>query len=441
MKRNKIWIVPFLSIILITAVSIFYLNAIKNSMWEQAVASIFETTVQGSHSFDIYLSKDTEWLHHMTLNFSQMDSQDEKSIQSDLKHMSELESNYLVVNLEKGVLYSNHNENPVKLNSAELDKYSSYNGCIISEPDISNFTGLRVLSCYENFRFSDGTKGVVQSEHPVSLISEEFSLSFYNDEGYSNIINRDGKILVRSDNVKNNRTFNNIFDIIDYSGNDDENLHKFQVSLSEGKSGAVHFKYRNEDYVYTYVPLESTDGWYLVSIIPNVVIMKNSSEIIKDSWIFFVIIILNVSVFVAFALTIIYTRRQLKKKDGEIKCHENLFDIFSKDTNEVFLMLSADNFSVEYVSPNVERILGIPSRTVKSNLKSLGTAVYSDGHNIDYKFLSDMEKNSSIRLEGHRVQRVSGESRLFSENIQRISFDKDDKFVITIKDITENNPD
>ena len=62
-------------------------------------------------------------------------------------------------------------------------------------------------------------------------------------------------------------------------------------------------------------------------------------------------------------LSVLYLIRKnylnLRKKDSEIKYREELFSVLSNNVDDIFLMLNTEDFSVGYVSPNIEKILGI----------------------------------------------------------------------------------
>ena len=74
-------------------------------------------------------------------------------------------------------------------------------------------------------------------------------------------------------------------------GNDINEISSFKEAFKNGKSGAARFNYQKEDYVFCYVPIENANGWYVVSIIPNRVIMEQADNIIKNSQIFLFLIL------------------------------------------------------------------------------------------------------------------------------------------------------
>ena len=90
-------------------------------------------------------------------------------------------------------------------------------------------------------------------------------------------------MLIRSLHKDSNRTFQNLFDIIDLQGNDEEQLNFFKQRLKESKTGAAQFRYQGEEYIFCYVPLLNGDNWNIVSIIPNRIIMQQANSIIKQT--------------------------------------------------------------------------------------------------------------------------------------------------------------
>ena len=71
--------------------------------------------------------------------------------------------------------------------------------------------------------------------------------------------------------------------------------------------------------------------------------------------------------------------RKLGGEEDEVQYHEKLFSILANNTNDVFLMFTASNYSVEYVSPNVERVLGISQEEIMSDIRSLERSVTAEG--------------------------------------------------------------
>ena len=78
-----------------------------------------------------------------------------------------------------------------------------------------------------------------------------------------------------------------------------------------GKKGAARFYYQEEDYVFCYVPMENTPGWYLVSIVPNRVIMEQTHNIVQNSQVFLILIRVSGLIMAAFYIVHRTTSRRI----------------------------------------------------------------------------------------------------------------------------------
>ena len=58
---------------------------------------------------------------------------------------------------------------------------------------------------------------------------------------------------------------------------------------------------------------------------------------------------------------------RLKKKDTEILYRDEMFQKLSMNVDDVFLMLDAKTYQADYVSPNVEKLLGITVEQIQKD--------------------------------------------------------------------------
>ena len=73
---------------------------------------------------------------------------------------------------------------------------------------------------------------------------------------------------------------------------------------------------------------------------------------------------------------LVYRRKKaIQGKDVEIRYREKLFGMLTSNVDDIFVMFSADDFTVEYVSPNIERLLGVGMEEVKKDLRVLNAAI------------------------------------------------------------------
>lgn len=438
--KNKQWIISVflavLSLAVLFAGGSYYIFNMRQSLWAQSVTEVMEVTNQGCHSFEVFVEKDLKIMNTFIENIEQFDSLDDEHIIRKLSMFEESNANYVVMDLGHGVSYSNRTMGRVEITEEHLKEYKELDDFGILEPYISEYTQLRTIGYYKRFKFADGTDGVVRLGQSLQEIEKEFSLSFYDEKGFSYIVNKDGDVLVHPDRQNSDLDVTNFFDIIRTDTNKEEDIKKFHESLNNDSKGAMRFNFNDETYVFAFVPIKNIDGWYVVSIIPDSAIIKQTNEILNDSQYFIFIICAGMIILMVFMWIMRQYRKNVREKESMIKYQKQLFDILVNNTNDVFLMCESRDFSMKYVSPNVERILGVKLEEAEKNIALLGRALYTDGSSIEYDDLKKMEPGSSKEYKTERVHKKTGEHRWYLETIYRTAVDESDRFVVTISDRT-----
>lgn len=304
--RGSLLLLSVLSVTVILVGGLIYMTNVQQALRAKSVTDILEVTDQGRHALDTYVEKDMEMLHWLAAEMGKERSGDHAALQKKMQLVDSAKGSYICVDLSAGMLYTDLLQEGRELEEEYRGYFEALEGDGAREPFLDGRTGVWTIGYCEHFRFADGAEGFVQKSQPLEEVAERFSLSFYNNSGFSYVVNRAGDILIRSQHRNSNRTFQNLFDIIDLQGNDAQAIRSFQDALSGGKQGVAQFRYQEEDYIFCYVPMENVDGWYVVSIVPNSVLMEQADDIVRQSQVFLVLIV--VSVLVLGAFFILYRR-------------------------------------------------------------------------------------------------------------------------------------
>ncbi len=432
-ESNLILMMVLIAVILIAG-STYYVTDLRDSLRQQCVSEVMEVTAQATHAFEIYIKKDMESRSRLVRKLEEKSSYESEEIHWNLDIFGDSDNIYAAVDLANGLFYYNEEPEAMKLTDEQLVFYNGLGDEGMLEPYRSEYTGLEMLGYYERFNFSDGEPGIVLKVQPISQIVHEFSLSFYDGTGFSYVIDVQGDVIVYSEHRDNN--FSNFFDMIESSKNGEEGVEDFREKIGKGESGISAFMLDGSEHVVAFMPIDGTRGWYLVSVIPNVSITKHTNNILRVSRIFIFVFVLGLLFLTSFLLLLRWNRKRVQEKEREIRYREQLFNILVNNTNDVFLMISTDTYEMEYLSPNVERILGIPYEKVRDDLKMLGKVTYSDGDLVTYGSLANMKTGGSISRESERIHQRTGDRRNFLETIYRASVEGTDKFIIVLSDRT-----
>lgn len=82
-------------------------------------------------------------------------------------------------------------------------------------------TGVNVFDLFVRVKLKDGTAGYLIKQYEVESIVDSFSLSFYNNAGFSYVVNTKGNLLIRSPHPNSNKTVQNLFDMLPLTRNEE----------------------------------------------------------------------------------------------------------------------------------------------------------------------------------------------------------------------------
>ncbi len=377
-----------------------YISSLQKKLLEQSVHNVLTVTTQQQQAFDNFLSEDRERLHSFAKYFAHSDSDDVESIQQWLNAFSDVDAFYSVIDLETGHFYNNKTDETYQMEIDELTVYRGLSGSGVRNPYTGLYTDDTMIGYYECFTFADGARGLIQKSYIDSKISRAFSLSFYNDQGLAYVVNHKGDILLRSVGMLGDHLYDNILEIIEGHNDEQAKVDDFVEALDHDETGSIIFSGDKGEFVYTYVPVENVDDWYLVSVVRKSAITAEADAILQRSWIAVGLLFVVLAVCTIFILFGWRIDRDFKAKDLEIEYQERLFDIFAtylaNNTDDIYMMVDAADRKVKYISPNVGRILGVSAQDAALESKFLSGSVYASGKEFDPEDMYRLESGMSL---------------------------------------------
>ena len=307
---------------------------VYGSLWDKSVTDTLEVTIQGQRAFDVFFEKDLDTLDLLAGELEMQDSSDTDRIIEKIGLFDKNDENasYLCVSTSTGDVFRMGTESEYVLSAEDRHAIESQTNRGVIEPFLDEVTGVNMIGVFEKFTFADGTEGLVRKSRSLQEVADRFSLSFYGDSGFSYVVNNDGDIIVRSTHRNSNRTISNIYDIVESEGNDAAVVSSFRSALEKGERGVAQFTYLGQDYVFCYSQLDMTDGWDIVSIIPNDVIMEQAHVILRATFILCAIIVVGLLV-----ILVVYWRINAahRKEIERIAYFDTLTGLYSSDKFEI----------------------------------------------------------------------------------------------------------
>lgn len=381
----------------------YYISSLRSKLMEQAVHNVLTVTTQQQQAFDTFLAGDRERLHSFAQYLAKSGSNDTEAIQHWMNTFNNVDAFYSVIDLETGRFYNNKTYEIRQMEDDELTRYRGLPESGVRSPYKGLYSDDMMFGYYERFTFANGVSALIEKSYDCSKVSKAFSLSFYNDQGLAYVVNHKGDILLRSVGMLGDHLYNNITDILAVHNDNDkqEKIDDFIEALACEETGSMIFTGNDEEFVYTYVPVENAEKWYLVSVVRKSAITAQADAILQNSLMAIGFLFATLAICIIFIFFNRRTNRDIKEKDLEIAYQEQFFDIFStylaNNTDDIYMMIDAVSRQVEYISPNAERILGIPIQNITAGEKFLSEAVYTSGEKIDFDELYKLEPDMSLR--------------------------------------------
>ena len=362
-KYRQLWLV--LPIVICLGIIMFgginYMSNLRDNLTEQAIGNVLTVTHQQQQAFDSFIAGDREQLHDIADFLVRNDYTSAVEVQRQLSLFHEADTVYSVVCLDESWFCSN-TSGPLPLTEEQVGVYRALEGSGVRDTFVGIFSGVPRFSFYESFTFSDGKKGLIQKSYDRSKVSESFSLSFYNDQGFAYVVNQKGDILLRGVRTEDH-FYENIYEILTGGQGGQTDIDRFSTALDNREPGTVLYEGSQNDYILAYVPMEAVDNWFLVSVVDQEALAREANEILMDSQQALMLLSALLVFCAVFIIVIWYINRAIGKRDHEIGYQAALINIFStylsRNTDNVLMLLDAETVRLDYTSPNMERVLGV----------------------------------------------------------------------------------
>ena len=228
---------------------------------------------------------------------------------------------------------------------------------------------------------------------------------------HSYVIYPDGRVVLDSSDDSDDPVYNLLAELREHSDLTEEKFDALSDDLAQGRSGSLILTLRGTRHYLVY---ESTgiQNWSMLSLVP-VSIVNTSMDRLWFRTIEIVTVIMVLLAVLAIALIVRWSRAALSRKDTEILYRDELFNRLSHSVDDVFLMLDGETSHADYISPNIERLLGVPLEQVRQDVHVLKLLHDADSPDRDKNFLEGMQRGEQREWDVDYVHQATGERRWF----------------------------
>ena len=228
---------------------------------------------------------------------------------------------------------------------------------------------------------------------------------------HSYVIYPDGRVVLDSNVDSTDPVYNLLAELREHSDLTGEKLDALSDDLANGRSGSLMLTLRG---TRCYLVYESTgiQNWSMLNLVPVSVVNESMNALwFRTVEIATVIAVLLMALIAA--LIVRWGRAALRRKDTEILYRDELFNRLSHSVDDVFLMLDGETWRTDYISPNIERLLGIPLEQVRQDVHVLSVLHDADSPDRGRNFLEGLQRGEQREWDSDYIHQESGERRWF----------------------------
>ena len=411
-----------------------YLGFVSKTVYEESVSHLTEIFHQSDNMLSELTNKNLTYLHiwgeylQNTSDESEIREYIEKAQEDagflDFYFLS-ADGNYKMVTGETGYLGLQENiEDEIRQGNDVIT-----NATVPGKSQLLVFATPRPHGSYQGFEYD-----AIAYEN--SDIVNVLNISAFNGNAQSYVVHPDGRVVVDHSSEAWGEVYNFFGILREHSTLSEKEILKLSEEFKEGHTDAMLINLDGEDYYLVYEKSKPQD-WIFLGLV-QADIVNASMNVLQRST---VLLVSAVAVCIAGLFIGIILRKNrvnLKRKDTEILYRDELFQKLSMNVDDVFLMLDAKTYQADYVSPNVEKLLGITVEQIRKDICVLGKLHPGDVEDPEKKYLEEIQVHEQQEWDLEYVHQKTGEHRWFHNVAMGSEVNGKKKYILVLSDRTSD---
>lgn len=417
--------------VLIIIISVNYFSYVSDELFAEASEHLKEVYQQADHSFVFFTEKNWGDLRDWETEIKEDDDASARAYIAQRKEYWGFSQFYFISDNGKYITAEGEIGTFDLGKNADLLKEGTnvmFNAATPMGVNITLFAVPVEKAFWDTFEYS-----AIAVSYTNADMVEAINVDAFSGESGCFILEPDGEVLLST--LAGGSVFKNYISYLagasDLSGAEIESL---RAAFAAGDSGTIRADIADTQY-YIYYQRSGYLDTMLIGVVPADAAGANLLKIQRATADVLIKIALLVSI--PIILWIIWSYREKTKKGAmELRYREKMFDVLSNNINDIFLMIDAKKRRVDYLSPNVERLMGIPHGAVEKNPMILGENLTSEGEFMNIDEFDSIPINGKRSYEREHINLRTGEPAWFLETVYREDIDNTEKFLIVMSDRT-----
>jgi len=280
------------------------------------------------------------------------------------------------------------------------------NAALPGKPQMLVFVCPEAKGTYRGFTY-DAIAVAYYNDTVLSAIDS----SAFDGAAHSYVIYSDGRVVLDSNADSDDPVYNLLAEL---RGNSDLSEKKFDAlsdDFAQGRNGSMMLTLRGTRYYLVYENMGIQD-WIMLGLVPVSVVNAGMDTLWRRT-VEIVVVIACLLMVLLITLIVHRSRDALRRRDTEILYRDELFTRLSRNVDDVFLMMDAETSRVDYVSPNIERLLGVPLEQVQQDIRALRALHPKDSPDHDKNFFEGIQCGEQSEWNADYAHQQNGERRWF----------------------------
>ena len=304
------------------------------------------------------------------------------------------------------------------------------NAVVPGRPQIMVFAVPAAHGSYQGFAYEAIAISFTNDDLVKSL-----EITAFNGQSNSYVVRPDGRVVADGSNGQYRAIYNVLAMLREYANLSEEAIDTISGDFHSGNSGAAVFEAGGVSYYLVYESANFED-WVVLGIVPTAIVNASMNRLQSTTLILVTVVAAGIAV-TLLIYVIRRNRRNLRKKDTELLYREELFAALSGKVDDIFMMLGAKDLRVDYLSPNVEKLVGIPEEEARANIRVLDETAKNREIPLIFDQLLAIQPGQQVDWDREYVHRKTGEDRWFRGTALCREIRGRKKYILVLSDRTK----
>ncbi len=413
-----------------------YFKFVSKTVYEESVSHLTEVFHQSDNMMRELTDKNLTYLHIWGENLQNILSEDEicdyiKKAQEDAGFLEffflSADGDYKMATGETGYLGLQENmEEEIRQGNDVIA-----NAAVPGKSQLLIFATPKAHGIYQGFEYD-----AIAIAYENSDIVDVLDISAFDGNAQSFMIHPDGRVVVDHSSEAWGNVYNFFGILREHSDMSEKEINALLRKFKAGRTDAMLLNLDGRNYYLVYEKADIQD-WMFLGLVQADIVNASMNRLQRSTIIFVSAIVFCIAA-LFISLIIQKNRTNLRRKDTEILYRDELFQKLSMNVDDVFLMLDAKTYQADYVSPNVEKLLGITVEQIHKDICILGKLYSEKQEDPEKNYLEEIQVQEQREWDFEYVHLKTGEKRWFHNIAMGSEVNGKKKYILVMSDRTSD---